>query len=996
MNPRLLIADIETTRIEYDSGGCMIIPHTVHMLVTQDYDTGEVKTFVGHDDIGRNGVPYLESAHRVVFHNGIGFDLPVLEHHFNLSRADDKKFVDSLVLCQLFYSNVKEEEDFKMFEAHKERPDSDLFKFTGKLIGSHSLEAWGLRLKTPHKKGDYGKDMTRFGMDPWEVYNEDMHEYAVQDVITLSAIWKERLADKYAAKYNENAINIEHYMAELMEQIKRSGIKIDIDHANELCRQLAIESEKAQEVIQQEFPPRIEPDKWVYREIPLGMPALSIEDMQEFEHIANSDDPNDIKRRRELMAGGGPEQHLTWLMHEHLGNKMYRPQRNLPENYLREWWGEEFHPKVNRIARNKQKEVLYEAKVGCPFVKVSQKPFNPASRQQIARRLMEFGWIPTEFTDTGNPSVSEVELHKIEEDFPAAASIVKYLLIQKRLGQILTGEKAWLKLVDDEGFIHPTIRACNTVAFRATHSDPNISQVPSVKSKDLVDESGNKVKDENGKVIQRVLKGEEGKWGWDCRACFTVPDGWVMVGSDLAGIEMRAWAHYLAPYDNGYFADVVLNKDVHEENRVILGFDDRRKAKEWLYACVPMDTTALTRRGWKTYDELEVGEDILTYNPETKVKEWQPLLEKVYYEDAELIEMSVGDSFKVTSTPNHRWFTKRRTGKKGERYYVDEVTTTEEINSEHCIIQNAPFEDDRETLTLRDADKKYGVDWVTNVLDMTQVQRDAFLLGFLLADGFRQGESWAWSQLKGDIAEGLIMASYLSWDKALRIRELPHAKNPMINVRQSTKTFVTGQRLKKTKIANAAVWCPRTANGSWVMRQGDTITITGNTMYGAGDQKLGFVMDPTASAERQKSLGAHSRARFMRGMRGFSRLNEDLMQGTRRGYMEGLDGRRIPVRKPHAALNALLQGAGAIISKYWILFLIDILENEYGFEYGYDKDYTILLYSHDEIQIATRPHYADRVKDAFRRGADKAGKHLDFRLPVEVGVDQGMHWGDTH
>jgi len=752
MAPRLLIADIETTRIEYDSGGCMIIPHTVHMLVTEDYDTGEIKTFIGHDDIGSNGVPYLESAKNVVFHNGIGFDLPVLEHHFNLSRANDQQFIDSLVLCQLFYSNVKEEEDFKRYEAHKARPDSDPFKFSGKLIGSHSLEAWGLRLANPHKKGEYGKVFERMGIDPWESYNEEMHEYAIHDVRTLSAIWKEKLDAKYRVPSNRDAINIEHYMAELMEQIKRSGIKIDIDHAKELCRQLEVESEKAQAVIQEEFPPRLEPSKWVYHEIPLDMPALSIEDMQEFEHIVNSDDPADIARKRELMAGTGPKQHLTWLMYEHVGNKMYRPQRNLPENYLREWWGEEFHPKVNRVVKNKQKEVLYEAKVGCPFVKVEMKPFNPASRQQIARRLMELGWMPEEFTDTGNPSVSEVELNKIDEQFPAAKSIVKFLLIQKRLGQIMTGDKAWLKLVDDDGFIHPTIRACNTVAFRATHSDPNISQVPSVKAKDLTDEHGNKVKDENGKVVQRILKGEEGKWGWDCRACFTVPDGFVMVGSDLAGIEMRAWAHYLYKYDDGHFADVVLNKDVHEENRVILGFDDRRKAKEWLYAA----------------------------------------------------------------------------------------------------------------------------------------------------------------------------------------------------------------------------------------------------MYGAGDQKLGFVIDPLASVEKQKSLGAHSRSRFMKGMRGYQQLNTWLMTGVQRGYLIGLDGRRIPVRKPHAALNALLQGAGAIISKYWILFLIDILENEYGFQYGYDKDYTILLYSHDEIQIATRPHHADRVKDAFIRGADKAGKHLDFKLPVEVGVDQGMHWGDTH
>ncbi|MGD9670201.1 MAG: DNA polymerase [Hyphomicrobiaceae bacterium] len=753
MSRKLAMADIETTAIEYDKGGCMKIPPKVHMLVVEDYHTGKIDAFVGHDEIKNKGIPYLEETDTVVFHNGIGFDLPVLEHHFGLKRRDDWHFIDSLVLCQLFYSNVKEEEDFKRFEAHKKRPDTDPFKFTGDLIGKHGLEAWGLRLVNPKKKGEYATIAKNNGIDPWAEYNKFMHEYAVQDVVTLSAIWKERLDARFHDKKNQQAIAIEHYMAELMEQVKRSGIKVDRAHAEKLCAELEAERDKVLEVIQAEFPPRLEPKKWVYHEIPWGMPALSEEAEIEYKAKCRSSDPEHIARVNQLLSEAGPKQEFTMLMYEHPDNNIYRPRRNLPGNYLREWWGEVSVPKNNRkVTSRKTGEILYHTSKGDPFVKVEMTPFNPASRPQIARRLMELGWVPEEFTDTGNPSVSEVELNKIDEQFPAAKSIVKFLLIQKRLGQIKTGEKAWLNLLDDDDFIHPTIRACNTVAFRATHSDPNISQVPSVKTKDVVDEHGNKVKDENGKGVQRVLKGEEGKWGWDCRACFTVPEGFVMVGSDLAGIEMRAWAHYLAPFDNGYFAHVVLEKDVHEENRVILGFDDRRKAKEWLYAA----------------------------------------------------------------------------------------------------------------------------------------------------------------------------------------------------------------------------------------------------MYGAGDLKLGFIIDPLASIDKQKRLGAESRARFMRGMLGYEQLNDQLMLGVRRGWLKGLDGRRIPVRKSHAALNALLQGAGAIISKYWIVFLLDIIENEYGLKYGYENDFTILLYSHDEIQIATRPEHAAKIKDAFARGARKAGEHLDFRMPVDVGIDQGAHWGDTH
>ena len=134
----------------------------------------------------------------------------------------------------------------------------------------------------------------------------------------------------------------------------------------------------------------------------------------------------------------------------------------------------------------------------------------------------------------------------------------------------------------------------------------------------------------------------------------------------------------------------------------------------------------------------------------------------------------------------------------------------------------------------------------------------------------------------------------------------------------------------------------------------------------------------------------------MHGLRGYKNLNDELMIGVRRGYLKGLDGRRSPVRKPHAALNTLLQGAGAIISKYWIVYAMGIIENEYNLQWGYDKDFTLLIYSHDELDFACLPEHAKKIEEACVRGADLAGKRLGFKLPVEVGVMHGVHWGECH
>ncbi len=758
------LADIETTPIEYDEGGVIIYPKTVHVLVVKDFDTKDVHIFGPDPEDIRRGVRYLETCKLVVFHNGRGFDEIVLRNIFDFKMNEGNECLDSFVLCCLFYSNIKEEEDFRRFDANKEKDDRDPTKFTGDLIGSHSLEAWGLRLQVPRPKGEYTELMRRMGIDPWAAWNQDMQDYCVQDVEVLEGLWGERLAARVASKDNKDAIAIEHYIAELMMDVKASGIHFDKEHADKLAAELEARSAEIERVIQSEFPPRLEPVKWVHREIPIDEPDLIPEERLLLEAVRTSDKVEDQAKFHELMTQRGPCQRLTALMWNHKDNDIYRPRFNLPEGYLREQWGDVFVPKVTRAQKDKEGNILYVAQKDCPMTKVKLTELNPGSRTQVIRRLLELGWIPEEFTDSGIPSLSETELNKIVEEFPAAKNIALYMVIQKRLGALKSGDKAWMNLITSKGIIHPTIKPCNAVTFRATHSDPNISQVPSVKMKDVLvldadgkflkNEKGDFVKavDEKGKVIQKPLLGEKGKWGYECRECFTVPNGWAMVGSDLAGIELRAWAHYLWQYDQGRLADIVLNKDVHEENRVILGFQDRRKAKEWLYAM----------------------------------------------------------------------------------------------------------------------------------------------------------------------------------------------------------------------------------------------------MYGGGDEKLGFIIDPLASPAEQKALGRASRSRFMTGMIGYEALNHRLMLGVRQGYLPGLDGRRCPVRKQHAALNTLLQSAGAIISKYWIAYTMDIIENEYNLKWGYDNDFTLMIYSHDELDFACLPEHSLKIEEACIRGAKLTRTKMKFKLPIDVGVIHGKNWAECH
>jgi DNA polymerase I-like protein with 3'-5' exonuclease and polymerase domains len=56
-----------------------------------------------------------------------------------------------------------------------------------------------------------------------------------------------------------------------------------------------------------------------------------------------------------------------------------------------------------------------------------------------------------------------------------------------------------------------------------------------------------------------------------------------MVGADLAGIELRLLAHYLARYDGGRYGDILLNGDIHQENANKIGIS-RQLTKTVTYA----------------------------------------------------------------------------------------------------------------------------------------------------------------------------------------------------------------------------------------------------------------------------------------------------------------------------------------------------------------------------------------------------------------------------
>jgi DNA polymerase-1 len=183
-----------------------------------------------------------------------------------------------------------------------------------------------------------------------------------------------------------------------------------------------------------------------------------------------------------------------------------------------------------------------------PFTKL--KEFNPTSRDHIGWAFMTWrDWKPEVFTDTGRPKIDEGILQSIGTE--EAETFGRILELQKALGQLSDGANAWLKTVTQNGRIHHTCQLATNTG-RNAHSRPNLGQTSSDPR---------------------------------CRELFGPGKGMIQVGADASGLELRMLGHYLAFYDGGAFADVVVNGDIHQQNADRVGCS-RKDVKTLTYAFI--------------------------------------------------------------------------------------------------------------------------------------------------------------------------------------------------------------------------------------------------------------------------------------------------------------------------------------------------------------------------------------------------------------------------
>lgn len=161
-------------------------------------------------------------------------------------------------------------------------------------------------------------------------------------------------------------------------------------------------------------------------------------------------------------------------------------------------------------------------------------------------------------------------------------------------------------------------------------------------------------------------------------------------------------------------------------------------------------------------------------------------------------------------------------------------------------------------------------------------------------------------------------------------------------------------------------------------------------LYGAGDAKLGGIKS-AGSLDELKFVGATMRHSFMEKVPAYrSLVNMVKLTIQMRGkQLIGIDGRTLQIRHEHAALNTLLQNAGAVAVK---LATVKFRDNmiKAGIEFN------PCLHIHDEWEVYTKDEDAEKTKEIAIQSIRQAGEELNFKCPLTGESRSGKDWYEVH
>jgi DNA polymerase I-like protein with 3'-5' exonuclease and polymerase domains len=159
-------------------------------------------------------------------------------------------------------------------------------------------------------------------------------------------------------------------------------------------------------------------------------------------------------------------------------------------------------------------------------------------------------------------------------------------------------------------------------------------------------------------------------------------------------------------------------------------------------------------------------------------------------------------------------------------------------------------------------------------------------------------------------------------------------------------------------------------------------------LYGAGDAKIGEIVGGSARE------GQMLKRKFLSNLPALKKLQADVQRKvTNGGKLIGLDGRILPVRSSHAALNMLLQSAGAVCMK---VALVQLFHQLSRMKWQHGREYSFVANVHDEFQAEVKPDKVSTFAELAVNAIRMAGKELKLNVMLDGEAKIGETWAETH
>ena len=684
-------------------------------------------------------------------------------------------------------------------------------------------------------------------------------------------------------------------------------------------------------------------------------------------------------------------------------------------------------------------ESRVSAKTGKPL-KSKVTAFNPASRQQTAERLQaRYPEIVFGNTDKGNVKVDDDVLEALGSTYPEAKILARYQLLNKRIAQIADGKESWLRhcQIYGDGRIHGQVNTNACVSGRCSHciEENQLVTTPEgdvpikdVKIGQYVYSYDNDFNLHLNKVLEVIEQGVQ--------ECYVLK--WRTSGKNKSGSIVCTANHKFLTWGRGMQA----LKDIRVGERIahlsvsvlegrkhlcMMGRKSKRQntfIKENLYKKFGADWHMHHVDGNKLNDSLD-NLVVLTAEEHAALHHSgscsSGFIQKSKFSLLRMLAISKGhptrvsmdfDTFKNKckeaeidislvmarySKVTEKYITKRMVHTMldnnwtpykagcvfkvdGRKSRIDRLLESHGILSNHWV-ESITYVGKKPTYDLS-VDRHHN--FICQELcssnsspNMAQVPSVGHAYGAECRSLFYAPEGW---QLVGADASGLELRALGAWlayfDGGEYARLVStdgfdiHTHNARLFGIYSSDSPIE----KATRdLSKRLIYC---------------------ILYGGGARKTGSIVDPGGTEDQQYRIGKKTIDTFYKNLPAIKKLKDLIDERVdKRGYLSGIDGRRLQIRSKHSALNQLLQSTGAVTVKKATTILYNDLITR-GLKFG--KDWGFVAHVHDEFQTLVRPEYVELYKELAIDSFRKSGEYFNLKCPMTGEARVGQNWEQTH